>query len=209
MSRLETVFGAVCWHLLLFFQHDVEKILVFYGYIQIWWEIWQYLWPDCHDSQFAPLWTEIPLLETAGGCPNTVLTKDLNNPSQSKTKIRNWTKETSVTGKTHNGQKDMSILFSRYIYVIWFPQFHAFDMFVSTHLLFTYCCVETCWNTNLDAVKATVTPNRLPCRTGERFQGGIIHASYSKVQRGQGNCHQGGCILWNQARMHRLYNPGV
>ena len=44
VSRLETVFGAVCWHLLtVCFQHDVEKILVFYGYIQIWWEIWQYI----------------------------------------------------------------------------------------------------------------------------------------------------------------------
>ena len=28
--------------------------------------------------------TEIPLLETVGGCPNTVLSKDLNNSSQSK-----------------------------------------------------------------------------------------------------------------------------
>jgi hypothetical protein len=47
------------------------------------------IWVPDHDSQFAPLWTEIPLLETVGGCPNTVLSKDLNNPSQSKTKIRN------------------------------------------------------------------------------------------------------------------------
>ena len=51
------------------------------------------IWVPDHDSQFAPLWTEIPLLETVGGCPNTVLSKDLNNPSQSKTKIRNWTKK--------------------------------------------------------------------------------------------------------------------
>ena len=75
------------------------------------------IWVPDHDSQFAPLWTEIPLLETVGGCPNTVLSKDLNNPSQSKTKIRNWTKKTSVTGKTHNGQKKMSMRFSRYIYI--------------------------------------------------------------------------------------------
>ena len=109
VSRLETVFGAVCWHLFtVFFNMMLKKYLVFYGYIQIWWEIWQYLWPDLGARsrlQFAPLWTEIPLLETVGGCPNTVLSKDLNNPSQSKTKIRNWTKKTSVTGKTHNGQK--------------------------------------------------------------------------------------------------------
>ena len=51
------------------------------------------IWVPDHDSQFAPLWTEIPLLETVEGCPNTVLSKDLNNPSQSKTKIRNWTKK--------------------------------------------------------------------------------------------------------------------
>ena len=50
-------------------------------------------WVPDHDSQFAPLRTEIPLLETVGGCPNPVLSKDLNNPSQSKTKIRNWTKK--------------------------------------------------------------------------------------------------------------------
>jgi len=47
------------------------------------------IWVTDHDSQFAPLWTEIPLLATVGGCPNTVLSKDLNNPSQSKTNIRN------------------------------------------------------------------------------------------------------------------------
>ena len=58
------------------------------------------IWVPDHDSQFAPLRTEIPLLETVGGCPNPVLSKDLNNPSQSKTKIRNSTKKTSVTGKT-------------------------------------------------------------------------------------------------------------
>ena len=75
------------------------------------------IWVPDHDSQFAPLWTEIPLLETVEGCPNTVLSKDLNNPSQSKTKIRNWTKKTSVTGKTHNRQTKMSIRFSRYIYI--------------------------------------------------------------------------------------------
>ena len=61
-------------------------------------------WVPDHNSQLAPLRAEIPLLETVGGCPNPLLSKDLNNPSQSKTKIRNWTKKTSVTGKTHNGQ---------------------------------------------------------------------------------------------------------
>ena len=42
----------------------------------------------------------------------------LNNPSQSKTKIRNWTRKTSVTGKTHNGQKTCPYSFPGiYIYV--------------------------------------------------------------------------------------------
>ena len=73
------------------------------------------IWVPDHDSQFAPLWIEIPLLETVGGCPNTVLSKDLNNPSQSKTKIRNWTKKTSITGKTHNGQqKNVHTVFQVY-----------------------------------------------------------------------------------------------
>ena len=76
------------------------------------------IWVPDHDSQFAPLRTQIPLLETVGGCPNTVLSKDdLNNPSQSKTKIRNWTKKTSVTGKTHNGQKNVHMVFQVYIYI--------------------------------------------------------------------------------------------
>ena len=71
------------------------------------------IWVPDHDSQFAPLWTEIPLLETVGGCPNTMLSKDLNNPSQSKTKKNAIEQKKSVTGKTHNGQKNMFIRFSR------------------------------------------------------------------------------------------------
>ena len=64
------------------------------------------IWVPDHDSQFAPLWTEIPLLETVGGCPNTVLSEDLNNSSQSKTiNTQLNQKKTSVPGKTHNGQK--------------------------------------------------------------------------------------------------------
>ena len=110
------------------------------------------IWVPDHDSQFAPLWTEIPLLETVGGCPNTVLSKDLNNPSQSKTKIRNWTKKTSVTGKTHNGQKKMSIRFSRYIY-IYVPdqsidtmQQHKFRGFLHfTQDGRTWTSVVACW----------------------------------------------------------------
>ena len=33
------------------------------------------IWVPDHDSQFAPLRAEITLLETAGGCPNPVLSK--------------------------------------------------------------------------------------------------------------------------------------
>ena len=47
------------------------------------------IWVSDHDSQFAPLLAEFPLLETVGGCPNPLLSKDLNNPSQSNTKTRN------------------------------------------------------------------------------------------------------------------------
>ena len=107
MSRLETVFGAVCWHLLtVFFQHDVEKILVFYGYIQIWWDIWQYLWPDLGARSRLGLkflfWKLSEDVRTR--CCQRIWTT-LHNQ---KTKIRNWTKKTSVTGKTHNGQKKCS-----------------------------------------------------------------------------------------------------
>jgi hypothetical protein len=47
------------------------------------------IWVPDHDSQFAPSRAEIPLLETVGGCPSPVLSKDLNNPSKSKNKIHN------------------------------------------------------------------------------------------------------------------------
>ena len=50
------------------------------------------IWIPYRD-QFAPLRAEIPLLETVGGCPSPVLSKDLNNPSQSKNNIRNGTKK--------------------------------------------------------------------------------------------------------------------
>ena len=76
------------------------------------------IWVPDHDSKFAPLQAEIPLLETVGGCPNPLLSKDLKNPSQSKTKIRNWTKKTSITGKTHNVQKKCPYGFPGiYIYI--------------------------------------------------------------------------------------------
>ena len=63
------------------------------------------IWVLDHDSQLAPLQAEIPLLETVGGCPNPVLSKDLNNPSQSKTKIRNWTRKRPLRVKPIMDQK--------------------------------------------------------------------------------------------------------
>ena len=75
------------------------------------------IWVPDHDSQFAPLWTEIPLLETVGGCPNTVLSKDLNNPSQSKNQNTQLNKKTPVTGKIHNGQKNVHTVFQVYIHI--------------------------------------------------------------------------------------------
>ena len=99
VSRLETVFGAVCWHLLtaVFFQHDVEKIqysisLYFIGTSKFggkYGSICGQIWVLYRDSQFAPLRAEIPLLKTVRGCPSPVLSKDLNNPSKSKNKIHN------------------------------------------------------------------------------------------------------------------------
>ena len=98
------------------------------------------IWVPDHDSQFAPLWTEIPLLATVGGCPNTVLSKDLNNPSQSKTNIRNWTKKTSVTGKTHNGQKKCPYGFPGiYSHIWWNNMEYVYDIlteyFMENHFL--------------------------------------------------------------------------
>jgi hypothetical protein len=41
-----SIWGSMLTYGYCCFQHDVEKILVFFEYIQIWWEIWQYLLPD-------------------------------------------------------------------------------------------------------------------------------------------------------------------
>ena len=47
VSSRDSIWGSMLTFDYCFFsQHDVEKILVFYGYIQICWEIWQYVWPD-------------------------------------------------------------------------------------------------------------------------------------------------------------------
>ena len=106
--------------LLFFFNMMLKKYWYFMGtskfggkYGSICGQIWV---PD-HDSQFAPLWTEIPLLETVGGCPNTVLSKDLNNPSQSKNQNTQLNKKTPVTGKIHNGQKHVHTVFQVYIHI--------------------------------------------------------------------------------------------
>ena len=38
------------------------------------------IWVPDHDSQFAPFRTEIPLLETVGGCPNPGVVKGFEQP---------------------------------------------------------------------------------------------------------------------------------
>ena len=116
VSRLETVFGAVCWHLLtVFFQHDVEKILVFFGYIQIWWEIWQYLWPDLGTLWRLPFCSTSGWNSSFGDCRRIWFEPPftIKNPNTQLNK-----KKTYVMGKTHNGQKKLSARFSRYIYIL-------------------------------------------------------------------------------------------
>ena len=127
VSRLETVFGAVCWHLLtvVFFQHDVKKILYSISLYFIdtskfggtYASICGQIWVLYRDSQFAPLsgWDS-----SFGDCqrmsePGVV--KGFEQPFKIKNKIHNSTKTTSVTGKTHNGQTKLSVRFSRYIYI--------------------------------------------------------------------------------------------
>jgi hypothetical protein len=51
-----------------FFQHDVEKILVFYGYIQIWWEILQCLWPDLDTGSRLPICSTSGWNSSFGDC---------------------------------------------------------------------------------------------------------------------------------------------
>ena len=55
VSSRDSIWGSMLTFAYCFFQHDVEKILVFYGYIQIWWEIWQYLWPDLGARSRLPI----------------------------------------------------------------------------------------------------------------------------------------------------------
>ena len=79
------------------------------------------IWVPNHDSQFAPLRAEIPLLETVGGCPNPVLSKDFNNPSltlhKSKNKNTQLNKENPLRVKPIVDKKILSIRFSRYVYI--------------------------------------------------------------------------------------------
>jgi len=86
------------------FQHDVEKIRVVYGYTQIWWQRWHYLWPDLGTLSWLPIcsilgWNywEAEDVETWGCHGFEQLT--IKHPNiQLNT-------NTSVTANTHNGQK--------------------------------------------------------------------------------------------------------
>ena len=100
----------------------LKKILVFYGYIQIWWEIWQYLWPDLGN------WSRLPIYSTSGwnssfgdcqrmsepGVVKGILTT-LHNQKHSKTKIRNWTKKRPLRVKPIMGKKIAHTVFQVHI----------------------------------------------------------------------------------------------
>ena len=95
VSSRDCVWGSdIC---LLFFFNMMLKKVVFYGYIQIWWEQWQYLRPDLGYPITTPNLLHFGLkflfwrLSEDVGCPHLVLSKDLNNHSQPKSKISNWT----------------------------------------------------------------------------------------------------------------------
>ena len=53
-------------------------------------------WVPDHDSQLAPLRTEIPLLETVGGCPNPVLSKGFEQPFTIKNQNTQLNQKNSV-----------------------------------------------------------------------------------------------------------------
>ena len=107
--------------LLVFFQHDVEKILVCYGYIQIWWEIWQHLWPDLGALSRLPICPTSGRNSSFRDCrrmsePGVV--KGFKQPFAIKKQNTQLNKKTSVAGKTHNGQKKCPYGFPGiYIYV--------------------------------------------------------------------------------------------
>ena len=78
------------------------------------------IWIPYRD-QFAPLRAEIPLLETVGGCPSPVLSKDLNNPSQSP-KYAIEQKKRPLRVKPSSGQKKNNrTVFQVYI-VVYLPE---------------------------------------------------------------------------------------
>ena len=98
---------------LFFFQHDVEKILVFYGYIQIWWEIWQYLWPD------LGTWSRLPIYSTSGWNSSFGDCRRMSEPGVVKgivTTLHNQKPKYAIEQKKTSVTKKLSIRFSRYIY---------------------------------------------------------------------------------------------
>ena len=113
VSSRDSIWGSMLTFAYCFFQHDVEKILVFFGYIQIWWEIWQYLLPD-----LGTLW-RLPFCSTSGWNSSFGDCRRIwfERPFTIKNPNTQLNKKTYVTGKTHNGQKKLSVRFSRYIYI--------------------------------------------------------------------------------------------
>ena len=89
------------------------KILAFYGYIQIWWEIWQYLWPDLGTLSRLLICSTSGWNSSFGDCrrmsePGVV--KGFEQPF-TITKIRNWTKKRPLRVKPSSGQKKMPYSF--------------------------------------------------------------------------------------------------
>ena len=83
--------------------------LYFYGYIQIWWEIWQYLWPD------LGTWSRLPICPTSGwnsffgDCRRMSepgVAKGFEQPFTIKNQNTQIKQKAAVTGKMHTGQKN-------------------------------------------------------------------------------------------------------
>ena len=96
-----------------------RSILVFDGYIQIWLEIWQYLWPDLGTRSRLPICSISGWNSSFGDC------RRMSEPGVVKgivTTLHNQKpkyaigKKKSVTSKTHNGQKNVHTVFQVYIY---------------------------------------------------------------------------------------------
>ena len=91
------------------------------------------IWIPYRD-QFAPLRAEIPLLETVGGCPSPVLSKNLNNPSQSK-------KTTYTMGKKEHPLRVKPIMDKKHIHTVF--QVYIIYIYMYVCIQYVYICIIT------------------------------------------------------------------